>query len=384
MDRLSLLLGLLGWLLAAVWSWRCVQGLRSYRRLPRVSTCEPPPDAALASILVPARNEESNIAGCLESLLAQLYPRLEVIAVDDNSTDRTGEIIAEISGRDPRLLFTKAPPTPPGWTGKNHALDRGVRAARGEWLLFTDADTRHRPLALASAVAHASRRGLDLLSLVPRVIAPSLWERILQPPAMGYLARWFPPDRINDPGDPLAFANGQFLLLRRSAYERLGGHAAVRGAFLEDVAFARAAKRSGLRMECALGKNLVSVRMYDTLARYLRGWHRIYLHSVDRRPAALLLRALDLAALSVLPYALLICLLPPALRSGEVTGPRVLLALGPAVAVAFIGLFAGKLHSAVGESPLYAVFHPLAASTLAGVLLAAFRSALTGAPTRWR
>jgi chlorobactene glucosyltransferase len=373
-----------GWSLAAVWSWRCARGLLASRRYPRVSTCAAGEDAPLASILVPARNEEANVGECLEMLLSQKYPRFEVIAIDDNSSDRTGELIAEAARRDQRLVALTASPTPPGWTGKNWALDAAARRARGEWLLFTDADTRHGPYALASTLAHASRRGLELLSLVPHALTRSFWERALQPPAMGYLGRWFPLDRINDPADPLAFANGQFLLFRREAYLALGGHAAVRGEFLEDVAFARAAKHAGRRMECALGKRLLGVRMYDSPARYFRGWHRIYLHAFDRKSSSLLARALDLALLSILPFGLVATLAACRPLSG---GPWILWgsALGGSLAAAgLVYVFAAKVQSTVGQKRAFAVFHPLAAAILAGVLLFAARSAYTGAPTRWR
>ena len=372
------------WTLAAVWTWRSARGLIASRRYPRVSTCEAEAGAPLASILVPARNEEANIAECLERLLAQKYPRFEVIAVDDNSTDRTGELIAEAARRDPRLVALSATPTPPGWTGKNWALEAAAQRARGEWLLFTDADTRHGPYALSSSLAHASSRGLDFLSLVPRALNGSFWEGVLQPPALGCLGQWFPLDRINDPRDPVAFANGQFLLLRREAYQALGGHAGVRGEYLEDVAFARAAKRSGRKMECALGKRLLGVRMYDSLRRYFRGWHRIYLHSFDRSWPLLMGKALDLALFSVLPFVLVAVL--PALGPPS-GGPRLLWLSALAaslMAVFHLYLFAAKVHSTMGSPRGFAIFHPLATVVVLGILLTAVRSAITGAPTRWR
>ena len=115
-----------------VWLWRCVRGLLAYRRYPRVGLQPPPEEAPLVSILVPARNEEKNISGCLEGLLAQEYPRFEVIAIDDNSSDGTGRLIEEAAREDPRLRPLKASPTPEGWTGKNWALHQGAGEARGE------------------------------------------------------------------------------------------------------------------------------------------------------------------------------------------------------------------------------------------------------------
>ncbi len=369
-------LWLLGWLAAAVWLWRMVAGLRAYRGAPRISTRPAPPDAPAATILVPARNEETNIEPCLRSLLGQHYPRLDVVAVDDNSTDRTAEILRALASGDARLKVLAAPPTPPGWTGKNHALAFAAEHARGEWLLFTDADTRHEPHALASAVGFAAENRLDVLSLSPRAIAGSLVEKILQPPALGLLGLWFPLDRVNSPADPLAYANGQFLLMRRSAYEAIGGHAAVRERFLEDVAFARAAKKKGLRLALTFGKRIFGVRMYDTLPRYVRGWKRIYLHSFDRRPLVLLGKALDVAVCMVLPILTVILT--------AANGSWGLEAAGAAGAAGIQLLYASKITSMLGESRLYALFHPLAAVLLVGILLSAMRDAVTGAPTRWR
>jgi len=383
-EPLAAILGVSGWLLAAIWSWRAAKGMFVYRRYPRVAARPAPPGAGAASILVPARNEEGNIEACIESLLAQDHPDFEVIAIDDNSTDRTGELIARLAGRDGRLAALKATATPDGWTGKNWALSQAAARARGEWLLFTDADTRHGPRALSSAVAHAAERRLDILSLCPRALAGTLWERVLQPAAMGYLARWFPLERINDPSNRLAFANGQFLLFRRAAYEALGGHAGVRGEFLEDVAFARAAKKRGLRVENALGKRLFGVRMYDSLPRWFRGWRRIYLHAFDRKPAILLMKALDLLFLSALPLVFVVVLGALAAGAGTMSWPLGLAVAPNALALGLVLVFGAKVHSAVGETWRSSLLHPLVAALLAVVLLDATRAAWTGAPTRWR
>jgi chlorobactene glucosyltransferase len=383
-DLLLIAAGACGWLLSGVWAWRCLRGLRAERRYPRVPTRPAPPGAPPASVLVAARNEEANIAACLEELLAQDYPSFEVLAIDDGSSDRTGALIEEARRRDGRLRALRASPTPEGWTGKNWALHLAAQEARGEWLLFTDADTRHGPQALSSAVARARERGLHLLTLVPRALHGSLWERALQPAAMACLGRWFPLERVNDPSDPLAFANGQFLLLSREAYRALGGHQAVRGEFLEDVALARAAKASGLRLEWALGKRLMGVRMYDTLPRALRGWRRIFLHAFERRRGVLALKALDLALSSVLPFALLLALAAAGPPETAAQPAWSLALVGAGCAAGLVWLFAAKAHSLVGEKRGFFILHPLAAAVLTGVLLAAVEAAWSRRPTRWR
>lgn len=224
-----------------------------------------------ASILVPARNEQENIAACLESLLAQ-GDEFEIIVADDSSEDRTAEIVGELAARHARVGLINVPALPEGWLGKNHALHVAVQQARADWLLFTDADTRHEPGQLAKVIARAERDGIALLSFSPEQITETWWERAVIPIIYAMLSQLFDFNRVNDPADAQAAANGQYILMRRSAYDDVGGHASIRNEVLEDVLLARRVKQAGRRIWFGPGENVVCTRMYRRFGDMWQGW----------------------------------------------------------------------------------------------------------------
>ena len=220
------------------------------------------------SVIIPARNEEAGLGACLESLVSQAGVEFEIIVVNDHSTDRTAEIAASFPGV--RVIEAGALPT--GWTGKNNAVARGAREARCEWLLFTDADTVHLPGSLARAVAEAKEHKAEMLSYSPEQIAVTFWEMAILPVVFAELARQFPPAKVSDPASPIAAANGQFILIRRETYDAIGGHAAVAGDILEDVALARRVKASGRQIRFRYAADAVRTRMYRNFAQLREGW----------------------------------------------------------------------------------------------------------------
>jgi glycosyltransferase involved in cell wall biosynthesis len=220
------------------------------------------------SVIVPARNEEVCLGACLESLVAQTGVAFEIIVVDDHSTDRTRAIAESFGG----VRVIEASPLPAGWTGKNNAVTAGARAARGEWLLFTDADTVHLPGSLARAVAEAQEHHADFLSYSPEQIAVTFWEMAILPVVFAELARHYPPGKVSDQSSPDAAANGQFILVRREAYDGVGGHAAVATSLLEDVALARAVKQSGRKIRFRYADDAVRTRMYRNFSQLREGW----------------------------------------------------------------------------------------------------------------
>jgi glycosyltransferase involved in cell wall biosynthesis len=244
------------------------------------------------SVIVPARNEEACLADCLRSLVAQTGVNFELIVVDDHSTDRTREISASFPG----VCVIEAAPLPARWTGKNNALTTGVRQARGEWLLFTDADTIHLPGSLAASLKEAHENGAELLSYSPEQIAVTFWEMATLPVVFAELARQYSPSKVSDPASPIVAANGQYILIRRETYEAVGGHAAVAGDILEDVALARAVKTSGhkIRFRCAADK--VRTRMYRNYRQLRDGWTK-NLALLFPNPGWLALKVLALWAL---------------------------------------------------------------------------------------
>lgn len=220
------------------------------------------------SVVIPARNEEASLGRCLESLVSQTGVPFEIIVVNDHSTDRTAEIAASL----PDVRVIEAGPLPAGWTGKNNAVTAGARAARGSWLLFTDADTIHLPGSLALALTEAEEHHADMLSYSPEQIAITLWEMAVLPVVFAELARQYPPSKVSDPNSPEAAANGQYILITREAYDAVGGHAAVATSILEDVALARAVKASGRKIRFRYAADAVRTRMYRNFSQLREGW----------------------------------------------------------------------------------------------------------------
>jgi glycosyltransferase involved in cell wall biosynthesis len=218
------------------------------------------------SVIVPARNEQANLERCLGSLVGQENVSYELIVVDDHSTDRTKAIAAAFPVR-----VIEADPLPPGWSGKCNACWTGARAAKGKWLLFTDADTRHSAQSIVTGLHEAEECGAALLSYSPKQEVHTLAERALMPVIFAELAVTFRPKEVSDPASPAAAANGQYLLVRRDVYEAVGGHAAIANAILEDVALAVRVKAAGYRLRFRLA-DVVSTRMYSGFDAMREGW----------------------------------------------------------------------------------------------------------------
>jgi glycosyltransferase involved in cell wall biosynthesis len=268
----------------------------------------------VVSVIVPARNEEACLRSCLESIVTQSGISFEVIVVDDASTDQTAEIARSFSinhvGAEPAqsdrpaegsrtgaltrptqkegvrgyvgnaetnahvlsVTVISAPPLPEGWTGKNNAMSAGARIAKGKWLLFTDADTVHKPGSLAGAVAEAEEHGAALFSYSPEQEVRTFWEKAVMPVIFAELAATYPPSKVNDPTSPIAAANGQYLMISREAYDAVSGHTKIAGDLLEDVAMARQVKSSRRKIFFRYGGDAVRTRMYRSWSQMKEGW----------------------------------------------------------------------------------------------------------------
>jgi glycosyltransferase involved in cell wall biosynthesis len=220
------------------------------------------------SIVVPARNEEVCLGDCLTSLVSQTGVAFEIIVVDDDSTDRTRAIAESFKG----VRVISPGPLPDGWTGKNNAVVASAKEARGEWLLFTDADTVHLAGSLSWALAEAKENRMEMLSYSPEQLVVTFWERAVMPVVFAELARQYTLEKISDSVSPIAAANGQYILIRRETYDAVGGHAAIAMSLLEDVALARAVKSSGRKISLRYGENLVRTRMYRSFRQLQEGW----------------------------------------------------------------------------------------------------------------
>src|SRR6266581_2053036 len=216
---------------------------------------------ATVSAIIPARNEEAIIAACIESLVRQ-QEISEIVVVDDQSTDGTAGVVRSLMSKYARLRLLQADRLPDGWVGKNYALWTGVQQAKGDWLLFTDADAEHESNSAARALQIAQEHGAALVSFSPEQVTENWYEKALIPYIYLRLAKFFSYDHVNDPKSRVAAANGQFLMIRRDVYDAIGGHAGVAGEVLEDVAIALRVKAAGHRIWFGSGKGIVRVRMY--------------------------------------------------------------------------------------------------------------------------
>ncbi|MGH9402325.1 MAG: glycosyltransferase [Terriglobia bacterium] len=255
------------------------------------------------SVIIPARNEEANIEGAVRSVAAQEGVR-EIIVVDDQSDDCTPEILAAMSKKRPKLRVLRLRSLPAGWIGKTHAAAEGAKIAVGEWLLFTDADTRHLPGSLAALLGRARSEGAALLSISPGQEVETWWEKAVIPLVYVELTGLFRFEDVNDPRSPAAAANGQYILIRRSVYDSAGGWEAVRDAVLDDVALARRVKSAGGKILFLPGAAWAKTRMYRRFGEMWRGWTKnlFLLYSRDR--AKIAGTVFRLLALDCLFYAL--------------------------------------------------------------------------------
>ena len=259
------------------------------------------------TVIIPARNEAESLGACLQSLTSQseeifeLERDWELIVVDDHSSDKTAEIAGQFDG----VTLMKADKLEPGWTGKANAIWTAARHARGRWLLFTDADTLHEAGDLRRAIHEAQRHKAGMLSYSPRQIVEGFAQRSLMPLVFAELALAYPPAKVSDPNNRLAAANGQFLLVEREAYRRLGGHASVAKEVLEDVELAFLAKRRKLGLQFRYADDAVATRMYRTTSAMIEGWTKNLALLFNNVLATAMWRALDLALLFVLPVLMI-------------------------------------------------------------------------------
>ncbi len=262
----------------------------------------PPREIPLVSVILAAKDEAENIGPCLESMLDQDYPQFEVIVCNDRSDDATGEIAEQIASSDDRVRVIHIKDLPAGWCGKNNAMQTGIATAGAEWLCMIDADckqTSHRTLSVAMQYARDTQA--DLLSILPNQELHGFWEQVVQPVCSGVMMIWFLPEKVNNPDKPNAYANGAFMLMKRSTYEAIGTHEAVKNKVNEDMHMARLTKEAGLNLQVVRGNGLYTVRMYSGLRGILRGWSRIFYGTFETRKRLIASLAV-LTVMGLLPY----------------------------------------------------------------------------------
>jgi len=355
------------------------RAVRQRHLLTVLAPCEPAPyTAPSVAIVIPARDEAANIGRCLAGIVAQTYPasRLSIVVVDDHSADATLAIATAVAAKHPQVSVLRSPALPPQWVGKSHACWIGARAVGegADWLCFLDADVWAEPSLVASAMAAATAHNLDLLSLAPRQELQSFAERLVMPCGLYLLAFCQDLRSVQAPDSGEATATGQFMLIRRAAYEAVGGHAAVRSAICEDLMLARAVKRSGRRVLLQDGRRVLATRMYT-------GWMPLWIGisknlsemlGGSRRTVAFAFAALGLAWAAIfVPVAdAAACL------SGGTPACWALLPATLGSAAAFGLHIAGAAYFAI--PPWYGLLFPLGYSAGAAIALDSIRRRWSG------
>lgn len=284
---------------------------------------ERPPDPERwprVSIVIAARDEVASAGAAMATRLADDYPELEIVFVDDRSSDGTGEAVSAVAQDDSRLNVVRVDELPPGWLGKVHALNAGVGAATGEWLLFSDADVHLTPGAVRLAVAYALAEGLDMIALVPEYRTGSLLVDAAWADFMRGLALAVDPKAVRDPRRRTVIGSGAFNLVKRSALERTPGFEHLRLETADDVALGKMVKDSGGLLAMLNGRGLASVAVYTSVDEYLHGIEKNG-SSLAQRPFALVIAFL--ALILAVAYSPVL-----AIAVGAMTGPLWLLALG--------------------------------------------------------
>lgn len=370
----------------AVWLGRHVSISRAGRLLPPLTPDQypgPVDDLPPMSMLVAGKDEERNIEGCLDSILRQVHPSLQVIAINDRSGDATGPIMDRIAATDARMRAIHIKELRAGWFGKNNAMREGVEAATADWLCFTDADcVLESARCLAVAQRHAMEHGVDFLSVLPNLDNNSFWERVIQPACGGIMMIWFNPMKVNNPAKRNAYANGAFMLMKRSCYDAIGGHEVVKAEVNEDMHMARIAKAKGLRLRVVSNEHLYAVRMYNSFRQTWNGWSRIFYgcFGTFRR---LLLSAVVVVIFSLLPWTTLIASGLAALAGAELDDVRPLIWTAAAACAAQLSVMF-RFYRLSHSSPLYAVLYPVGAAVGLGALVNAIRRLSGRSTTTWR
>lgn len=347
------------------------------RRLALDAGSEPPlRDGPLVSIVVPARDEQRDIATTVRSHLAQDYRALELIVVDDQSSDGTARAATAAAAGDPRFRLIAGTAPPAGWVGKSWACQQGADAARGSWLLFSDADVAHAPDALGRCLALAQRLGRGGLTLAPRVDTGSSAERVVMPAAIQLIQTMVAPALLaRMRHSPITMAAGAYMLMRRDVYDTVGGHADIGHDMVDDLSLGRAIKRHGYLLVPANGTRLVRLRMYHGSREMWRGWRKNAAFATPRARSRGLAPAALLATLGSAPLM--------AIARGVRTRDRRLLGAG---AVGFAAQVALQRTAApvVATPPAYAPTFPLGTLFIAAAAARGAVDRISGRGPVWR
>lgn len=371
-----------------VWAYFLAYMGKSFRLAPRLEVFEHASEARpKVSVILPARNEEKYVARCLDTLLAQDYPNFEVVAINDGSTDRTGEIIQSYAQKDRRVVYVSTPDKPEGWAGKNWACHNGYQRASGEYLLFTDADTMHAPNVMSLAVAHMLSQDLDALTAVPKLVCKDFWTRITLPGLSTFLHTRFSPLRVNDPRHKTGYFFGSFFVITRKTYDAVGTHEGVRQELVEDGALGSEVKAAGFRMKMVRGEKHIEAVWARDLPTLWHGLRRLVipLYHQDKKGAHLIALAIFFimfAPFLFLPYALSVYALVPDGLAG--LSAKVLLGVNISTIAILVATTAVQSKLGVFQSPAYALGSPISGALIYLGFASAIVDARKKGAVNWR
>lgn len=265
----------------------------------------PEQEAPRVTICIPARNEEDNIEQCVRSACSQTYAATEVVVLNDNSEDRTGEILAQLQEEFDNLKVLQGKELAPGWLGKPHALWQVQAKATGEYLLFIDADGKLHPRCLSAVMKVVLKEDIPFLTLVPRILLTSFWEWTVQAAMVKSIVGLLPVHIAADPSSKSAVAFGPFMLFKRSAYDAIGGHEAVKDDVIEDKGLAALLKQHGFPIKYVLGTRLQTIHMYKGFWEIWRGWSKNFFPGLERNVFFAIGVTIAFLAIWVAPYLLI-------------------------------------------------------------------------------
>jgi chlorobactene glucosyltransferase len=335
-------------------------------------------NSPMVSIVLPVRNQANTVSDCISSLVELQYDKKEIIVVDGNSTDGTRQIL---TGFGPKIKVVEEDPLPQGWVGKNWACHLGYKQATGDLLMFTDGDSIHSRDSLTKTSSFLEKTNADLVTLAPSAILHTFWEKLLQPPIFWLIMMFVGGKWVNDDNKPRwALGNGQYMLFKRAAYEKVGGHSAVRDRIAEDYSLGRLIKAQGLRLRMVTASASLGVRMYSSFPEIWRGWRKNFYSVSGNHPLfRAIYRLLLLFTFLVLPFAVFgygLYLVP--------IDPLNVYFLSGAFMAFFLWLGLIILDRSIGVNPVYALLLPIAISIYIGIGLDSTVRGALGVGFSWK
>lgn len=367
------------WVVALVWTWRELNALKPLRLNDFLLKENEP----LVSVLLPARNEEKRILReCVDSLLVQDYENFEIIAVNDRSTDRTGEILREIAVKHAKLHVVEGAELPEGWLGKPFVLEQAFAKANGEWILTTDADIIFAPEALKTTVAYAEKNEFDVLTLIPFDICESFWEKVFLPTFCWFRMLAMPPSRVNNPRRPETMGVGNFFLIRREYLEKIGGFEKVKSEVAEDLKLAALLKQNGANFRLDYAPDLIKTRMYSGFREIWEGFTKNLFAGSNFSVLNTVSGAGSILLFGVLPNILIIL----CLTAWLVTRDSVYISfLFPLVLIYVLQVLVFLLLNRAWQKPLFvSLFAPFGLGLFAAILINSTVKILSGRGVMWK